>query len=139
MSIFKKNIVVGVSVTPEIGLEAALIDYDSKTILKYSTRQLTYDNNRKEIADMDIFKETLQDILLEMQIPKGSDIFINLPTITFKIADYPASLEMEKVDMAIEEDLVSHPLFQEVEPCISATRLDNSTMQFNKIAYTVAQ
>lgn len=139
MDLFKKNIAVGVSVTPEIGLEVAQIDFVSKTILKYGTRQLNYDNNRKEIADLDIFKETLQDLLFELQIPKGSEIYLNLPTITFKVKDYPASLNEEQISNAVEEELYDHPIFKESDPAIDAVKLPNSTIQFNKIAYTAAQ
>ena len=139
MDLFKKNIAVGVSVTPEIGLEVAQIDFVSKTILKYGTRQLNYDNNRKEIADLDIFKETLQDLLFELQIPKGSEIYLNLPAITFKVKDYPASLNEEQISNAVEEELYDHPIFKESDPAIDAVKLPNSTIQFNKIAYTAAQ
>ena len=100
---FKKNIVVGVSVNPEVGLEVAQVDYANRTVLKYGCRQLAYDNARREIADMDIFKETLQDLFMELQIPKGSDIVLNLPSIIFKVTDYPASLNEEQVQTAIEE------------------------------------
>lgn len=136
---FKKNIVVGVSINPEIGLEVAQIDFSTKTVLKYGSRPLVYDSVRKEIADLDIFKETLQDLLFELQIPKGSEIVLNIPTVLFKVTDYPASLNEEQVYTAIEEELVNHPIFQNTEACISAAALSNSTMQFNKIAYTVAQ
>ena len=139
MELFKKNIVVGVSVTPEIGLEAAQIDFVSKTVLKYGFRQLAYDNNRKEIADLDIFKETLQDLLMELQIPKGSEIVLNLPAVTFKVKDYPASLNEEQIINAIQEELIEHPIFGNEEPAIDAAQLPNSTIQFNKIAYTAAQ
>ncbi len=136
---FKKNIVVGVSVNPEVGLEVAQVDYANRTVLKYGCKQLAYDNARREIADMDIFKETLQDLFMELQIPKGSDIVLNLPSIIFKVTDYPASLNEEQVQTAIEEELVNHPIFQNTESCISAVALPNSTIQFTKVAYTVAQ
>ena len=136
---FSKNISVGVSVNPELGLEIAQVDYSTRTVLKYGFRQLSYDNIRREITDMDIFKETLQDLLFELQIPKGSEIVLNLPSVLFKVTDYPASLNEEQVSTAIEEELVNHPIFQNTEPCISALALPNSTMQFNKITYTVAQ
>lgn len=136
---FNKNISVGVSITPELGLEVAQVDYTSGTIVKYACRQLAYDNARREIADMDIFKETLQDLLIELQIPKGSEITLNLPAIVFKVEDYPASLDGNQIQTAIEEELSKHPIFQNTEACISAVALPNSTIQFNKIAYTVAQ
>lgn len=134
----KKSIVVGVSVTPEAGLEVAQIDYETKTVLKYSSKPIVYDNNRKEIADLDIFKETLQDLFFELGIPKGSDVVVNIPSAFFKVVDYPASLDSEQITIAIEEDLATHPIFQNTEHSMSAVALPNSTIQFNKIAYTVA-
>ena len=136
---FKKNIVVGVSINPELGLEIAQIDFSNKTVLKYASKPLIYDNIRREIADMDIFKETLQDLFLELQIPKGSDVVINIPTVFFKVSDYPASLDNEQISNAIEEDLTNHPIFQNNEACISTVLLPNSTIQFNKVACTAAQ
>ena len=135
---FKKNIVVGVSINPETGLEVAQIDYTAKTVLNYGFKPLAYDNVRREIADMDLFKNALQDLFVELQIPKGADIVVNIPTAYFKISDYPASLSEEEILTTIEEDLASHPIFQNSEPCISAVLLPNSTIQFNKVAYTGA-
>ena len=136
---FKKNIVIGVSINPEIGLEVVQVDFATKTVLKYGYKPLAYDNARREVADLDIFKETLQDLFIELQIPKGADVVINIPTVCFKVSDYPASFNAEQISTAIEEELVNHPIFQNNEPCISAVILPNSTIQFNKVAYTVAQ
>lgn len=136
---FSKKIVVGVSVHPENGLEVAQVDYASKTVLKYGCRELMYDNARREIADMDIFKETLKDLFNDLEIPKGASVVLNLPTVFFKVQDYPASLSEDQVEVAIEEDLMNHPIFQNTEYSISAVRMPNSTIQFNKIAYTVSQ
>ena len=57
MELFKKSVVIGVSVTPEVGLEVAQIDFASNMVLKYGVKPLEYDVNRREIADLDIFKE----------------------------------------------------------------------------------
>lgn len=138
-NLFKKNIVVGVSVSPELGLEVAQIDFATKTVLKYGTKQLGYDNLRKEIADLDLFKEALSDLLTEMEIPKGSEIVLNLPTILFKVEDFSAAMEANLVEMQIEETLSSYPIFQNNEAVISAVRLPISTIQNNKVAYTAAQ
>lgn len=136
---FKKNIVVGVSVSLEKGLEVAQIDFLNRKVLKYGSRALTYDINRKEIADLDIFKDTLSDLFFELGIQKGADVVLNFPTITFKITDYPAALGEEQIQSAIEEELLEHPLLREVECSVSAVRLPNSTMQFHKVAYTALQ
>ena len=139
MELFKKSVVIGVSVTPEIGLEVAQIDFATRTVLKYANRPLEYDINRRDIADLDIFKETLKDILDELAIPKGASVVLNLPTVVFKVNDYPAALDEAQVSNAIEEELIEHPFFQNTDPCSSATVLPNSTIQFKKIAYTAAQ
>ena len=139
MELFKKSVVIGVSVTPEIGLEVAQIDFATRTVLKYANKPLEYDINRRDIADLDIFKETLKDIMDELAIPKGASIVLNLPTVVFKVNDYPAALDEAQVSNAIEEELSEHPFFQNTDPCSSATVLPNSTIQFNKVAYTAAQ
>ena len=134
-----KNVVVGVSVSPELGLEVAQVDFATRTVLKYACRKLEYDNMRREIADRDVFKQDLGDMLEELQIPKGSEVVINLPPVVFKVTDYPASLAGPQIQSAIEEELLNHSIFQDADPCISAVGLPNSTIQFTKVAYTVAQ
>lgn len=135
---FKKKNVIGVAVTPELGLEVAQIDYDEHKVLRYASRQIPYDNNRKEIADLDFFKETLQDLFYELGVEKGSEVVLTLPTSVFKVVDYPASLTEEQIGGVIEEELNEHFLFKESEPAYSAVKLPNSTMQFNKVVYTAS-
>lgn len=135
----KKSSIVGVSITPEIGLEVAQIDFASQTVLKYGIRQLEYDASRREIADLDLFKEALQDLFFELQIPKGTEVVLNIPSVAFKTVDYPAAMDETQIGNAIEEELADHFIFKSVEPVVSATRLPNSSMQFYKIAYTAAQ
>ncbi len=139
MELFKKSVIVGVSVTPEVGLEVAQIDFASQTVLKYGIRPLDFDINRREIADLDIFKEALQDLLLELQIPKNAEIALNIPSVVFNVKDYPAALDELQISSAIEEELAENFFFKNSEPSIDATRLPNSSIQFNKIAYVAAQ
>lgn len=136
---FSKKNVVGVSVSPELGLEVAQIDVATKTVVKYTSKPLAYDNMRREIADRDLFKENLKEALDELAIPKGSEIVINIPTVSIGVADYPASLENAQINAAIEEDLLNLPFFQNEEPAISSYRLLSSTIQTTKTAYTAAQ
>ena len=135
---FNKKNVVGVSITPELGLEVAQVDYATKTVLKYACSQLAYDSNQRDIADLDIFKETLLELLTDLEIPKGSDIVLTLPPALFKVVDYPASLQEEQVRNAIEEEILENPFFQNRDVAIGAAKLPNSTMQFNKYVYAVA-
>lgn len=138
MELFKKSIVIGVSVTPEVGLEVAQIDFATRTVLKYGVRPLEYDINRRDIADIDIFKESLKDVMDELEIQKGASIVLNIPTPTFKVNDYPASLDETQIENAVQEELINHFLFKNNDPTMDAVLLPNSSIQFNKIAYVGA-
>ena len=135
MELFKKSVVIGVSVTPEVGLEVAQIDFATRTVLKYGVRPLDYDINRRDIADLDIFKESLKDVMDELMIPKGASIVLNIPTPVFKINDYPASLDEMQIENAVQEELLNHFLFKNNDPTMDAVLLPNSSIQFNKVAY----
>ncbi len=136
MKLFKKSIIVGVSVTPEVGLEVAQIDFETKTVLKYGVRNLEYNLNQREIADLDIFKDTLQDLFLELDIPKNAEIVLNLPAATFRVSDYPAALDNTQVEGAIESETTEDPLFKEIEPDIAISPIPSSSIQFNKYVHT---
>ena len=135
MDLFKKSITVGVSVTPEVGLEVAQVDYESKTVLKYGVRPLDFNVNQREIADLDIFKNNLQELFAELQIPKNARIVLSIPPAIFRIKDFPAAMDELQVEMAIAEDLQEVSFFKEAEPVFTSCKLPNSSMQFNKIAY----
>lgn len=132
---FKKSVVVGVSVSPENGIEIAQVNYATGTVEKYGRKSIDYNIVKREIADLDLFKEALQELLQDMAIPKGTSLVLNFPTIAFRVVDYPASLDEVQTENAIEEDLYDNPYLQNYEPCYSYTRTQ-STLQFNKYAYT---
>lgn len=133
---FKKRMVVGVSISPELGLEVAQVDFEEKKVVKYAKTPLAYDLAQRTVADIDIFKETLADMLQSMMIPKGSEIVLNIPSATFGIEEYPASLTDDRVKMAVEEKLLSLPFYESKEPLYDVVRMPLETMQFNR--YLVA-
>ena len=139
MELFKKSSIVGVAVTPERGLEIAEINFLTKEVLKYGVRSLEFDIHQRTIADLDIFKETLQELLMELQIPKNSPLVLCTPTVVFRVNDYPAALDDGQISNAIEEELSENSFFKNSEPVISAAMLPNSSMQFNKVAYVASQ
>ena len=112
---FKKRLVVGVSLTPEAGLEVAQIDFATKKLIKYGRKPLDYNVIRRDIADFDLFKEALQDLLDDLNIPKGTELSFNIPTVLFKVTDYPASLDSFQIESAIESDLYESPYFKDFD------------------------
>ena len=140
MDLFKKSNIVGVSITPEIGLEVAEIDFETKTVLKYASKPLDYNVKTRCVADLDIFKETLQDLLLALNISQSSKIVLNIPAVTYRVAEYPAIMAEFETSNAVMESLLADEVFSNnEEPCFSAAKLPSSSIQFNKVVYTAAQ
>jgi hypothetical protein len=135
---FKKSSVVGVSITPEAGLEIAQIDYATRTVIKYGRKSVDYNIIKREIADLDLFKESLQDLLEELAIPKGTELVLNMPASAFKVVDYPAAMDDIQIEAAIEEELYDNPYLRNYEPAYSH-KITNSSLQFNKVVYNAVQ
>ena len=74
---------------------------------------------RRDVADFDLLKESLSDLLEELDIPKGAELSINIPTVLFKVVDYPAALDELQIESAIEEELYEVPYFKDYDPCFS--------------------
>lgn len=137
---FNNKTIVGVSVTPGIGIEAALVDYNRRLLLNYVSKPFVFDSKLQGNFDLDIFKETLYDALIEIGAPVGSEIVLNLPSCIFNVRDWPASIDKAQLGGNVEDDIFDNPMFKDSadDPIYSYCILPNSTIQFNKIVYTAA-
>lgn len=136
---FSNKILYGVSLTPDKGIEVAQIDYANRTLMNYVVKPFAFDAKMSGTGlDLDIFKETLYDALVDIGAPQGSEIVLNLPSTIFKIKDWPASMDQSQIINNIEDEIAETPQFQSEpgEPSYSYCILPNSTLQFNKIVYT---
>ena len=136
---FKKKTFIGVAVTPENGLEVAQIDFETRCLLRYANAPLTYDSRQRVITDLDTFKETLLELLATIGAPAGSEIAVSIPSVVFKINNYPANYDEQYLYSVIEEDLSNHTLFKNDRPGIALCGLKSESIQFNNIAYSAVQ
>ena len=136
---FKKKTFIGVAVTPENGLEVAQVDFETRCVLKYVNAPLVYDSRQRIITDLDTFKETLLDLLMAVGAPAGSEIAVSIPSVVFKINNYPANYDEQYLYSVIEEDLSNHTLFKNDRPGIALCGLKSESIQFNNIAYSAVQ
>ena len=133
-----KKMLYGVSLAPDKGIEVVQIDYATRTLLNYVNKPFVFDSKMQGMSlDLDIFKETLYDALVDIGAPQGSEIVLNLPSTIFKIKDWPASMDQVQIINNIEDEIAETPQFQNEpgEASYSYCVLPNSTLQFNKIAY----
>ena len=136
MALFKKSVVVGVSLTPERGLEVAQIDFATRSLLKYASAPVDYYNiNTREINDLDSFRESLQSLLMRLDIPKGAELVISLPAGDFRVNEYSQVLDEVQLTNSIEEELGEYYLFKDEDPNFSAAILPTSTEETKQVAY----
>ena len=60
------KVTVGISVSPNVGLELIQIDPSTNKIVKYARRDLPYNSSIREIEDYTEFKQNLQDLFNEV-------------------------------------------------------------------------
>ena len=71
-----KQQVVGISVTPGIGLEVALLDPSGRGVASYGRKKIEYNFSTREIQNYADFKNSLIDLITELQIPQKSILIL---------------------------------------------------------------
>ena len=118
-----KKDTVYISITPEIGLEMAQINPETKTIVKYSSIPLEYNESLKEIKDYNQFKEALTKLFEELSISPKSDICLSIPTVHIGKLELPLILSDEMITEAIVSEVEQSYIFKRCEPIVSWTEV----------------
>ena len=132
--------IVGVSVTPSIGVEVALMDKKSPTILKYGKRPIEYNLATREIQDYDAFKATIVDLFKELDINLKSSIYLTLPNVHLDFENLPLIIGDDAISNAILSKAEDSYIFKRVEPVSAWSDLAvNSQTDKRLIVYTSFQ
>lgn len=132
--------IVGVSVTPSIGVEVALLDKKSPTVVKYGRRPIEYNLATREIQDYAIFKATIIDLFKELDISLKSSVYLTLPNVHLDFESLPLIIGDEAISNAILSKAEDSYIFKRVEPISAwADLVTNSTTDKRVIAYTSFQ
>lgn len=121
---------VGVSVSPNVGLEMIMVDPVQHKIMKYAHRPLAYNFSTREIEDYGEFKTALNDLFNELRIdPKNSNVVLNMPSVAFGHAFLPTVLDDEGVTGALTSKVEEGYLFKKNVPVVSwiEVKANNST------------
>ena len=80
----EKKQLVGLAVTPNLGLEALVYDKKTDEVVKYGQKFVEYNLASKEMQDPNAFRSAISDLLDELGIIKDSaNIFLVLPNVHF--------------------------------------------------------
>lgn len=132
--------IVGVSVTPSVGVEVALLDKKSPTVVKYGRRPIEYNLATREIQDYSTFKATIIDLFKELDISLKSSIYLTLPNVHLDFESLPLIIGDEAISNAILSKAEDSYIFKRVEPVSAwADLVTNTSTDKRLIVYTSFQ
>lgn len=130
---------VGISVSPNLGVEMIEVDTTTCAVSKYAFRPLDFDYTKREIVDYDLFKEAVTELFEELDISPKSNVVLNLPNIFFGITNLPQLLPNEAINNAIISEVEQSYIFKRAEPIVSWCALGDASEQGKKIAFSAIQ
>lgn len=72
-----KKQIVGLAVTPNLGLEALVFDKNDNSVVKYGQKFLEYNIASREIQDYNTLRSAIGDLLMNYKYKKKKLIFIS--------------------------------------------------------------
>lgn len=132
--------IVGIAVTPNIGVEVMLIDKKEGKVIKYANRPLEYNSSIREIADYTAFKSAVLDMFEQLDINKKSNVFVVLPNVYFGFINLPLILGDEAISNALTSEVEQSYLFKRTDPVTTWWDVNVNTQTDNRyIVYTALQ
>ena len=132
--------IVGVSITPNHGVEVAVLDKKEPVVVKYGSRPLEYNFATREIQDYDTFKAIIIDLFKELDISLKSSVYLTLPNVHLDFETLPLIIGDEAISNAILSKAEDSYIFKRVEPISAWTDIvTNSQTDKRVIAYTSFQ
>lgn len=108
--------VVGLSLTPGIGLEGVILDKDRSQISAYGKRNVGYNFSLREIQDIAEFKTELTSLIKELGVQPKTPVYFVLPNILFDFMEYPSDVGEDGLKMMVLSKAEEFYLFKKEEP-----------------------
>lgn len=132
--------IVGISVTPNIGVEVLITDRKSNQVIKYGRRFIEYNFSTREIQDYGAFKSAVIDLFNELDINPKSNVFLTLPNVHFDFMNLPLIIGEEAIGNAILAKAEESYIFKRVEPVSAWLDINtNANTDTRHIVYTSFQ
>lgn len=132
--------VVGISLTPGIGLEAVIVDKFKNVVLNYGRKKVDYNFSTREIQDYIQFKTAIVELMDEMKIPPKALTYLVLPNVHFDFTQVPSIIGDAELKTVVLSKAEEFYLFKREEPvsgCYTVSGANDASTK--KIAYTSFQ
>lgn len=124
---FKKRTHVGISLSANNFIELVCVDKTTRSVVKYSSGNIKYNNAIREIIDFDEFGEVVEGLFEDAGLdPKQCSITLNLPNVHFGITAMDNSSETPYIIENLQSEVEDLYIFKRNEPIISYSILDSA-------------
>ena len=123
---FKKKTHVGISLSANNFIELVCIDKSTRSVTKYASGNIKYNNAIREIIDYDEFTEVLEGLFSDAGLnPEECAVTINLPNVHFGITELESDSAEDFVIENIQAEVEDLYVFKRNEPVISYSKFDS--------------
>lgn len=138
---FKKRTHVGISLSANNFIELVCIDKATKSVVKYSSGNIKYNNAIREIIDFDEFAEVVEGLFEDAGLnPRDCSVTLNLPNVHFGITSLDNVSETPFIVENLQSEIEDLYIFKRNEPIISYSILDSASGRDKKnIIYSAIQ
>ena len=138
---FKKRTHIGISLSANNFIELVCIDKSTRTVEKYVSRNIKYNNAIKEIIDFDEFMEVLTALFDEAGLePSSCAVTLSVPNVHFDLTPLEENTDDAYVRENLQSDIEDLYIFKRNEPYISYTIVDVGVQGIEKnVIYSAIQ
>ncbi len=132
--------VVGIALTPGIGLEAIELDKTNSVVTNYARRKVEYNFSNREPQNYAQLKSALVELMDVMKIAPKTSVYFVLPNVLFDFVDLPPVLSTPEIRTSILSETEKFYLFKKEEPFFSWQELPQPSDDGQKrLVYTAFQ
>ncbi len=132
---------LGVSLTPEAGLEVIKFNLHSNVVESYTSRHLHFNPIKKMVEDFEELSKALETVLDELNVEEGTPVVVNLPSFCFNFMDVETIYAdtPESRHNAILSEVEQLYMFKQNIPIVSEIDVPSNNTNKPKIAYVAVQ
>ena len=109
--------IVGVTLTPGLGLEGVIYKRGENALQNYARRKVDYDFQTREIRDWSQFRSALSEIFEELGVSNPL-VYMVLPNVYFDFESFSTSIENDVIYSGLQSKLEDNYLFKKDSPVI---------------------
>lgn len=131
---------VGIAVTPHMGVEVIVIDKKTRMVEKYGQRNLEYDSAKREVEDYSALKSAIIELFDELDLNRKSSVYVILPNVHFGFMDLLSSMDDDAINTMMLAKTEESYIFKKTEPLLAYTDASSNTAADSRyLVYSAVQ